>query len=220
MAERFQAEPRLIAAGRASEVFDLGGGRVLRRFKSGGRPEREALVMRHARLHGYPAPAVLEIEPDGLVLEKVEGQTMWEAADSQPSKVPAYAALLAQLHETLHQIDAPDELPAIGNGARLLHLDLHPANVILASDGPVVVDWTNARRGCPSFDVTMTWLIGATSSGLGRLGDSFLHHFLSHFDRNDLRSVLRAAADYRLADENLTQDERRAIRELATNEGV
>jgi hypothetical protein len=43
------AEPRLIASGRASEVLDLGDGRVLRRFKAGGNPRREALVMRHAR---------------------------------------------------------------------------------------------------------------------------------------------------------------------------
>jgi hypothetical protein len=60
-----------IAAGRASEVFDLGGGRILRRFKSGGHPEREALVMRYARDHGYRVPQVLEVSDDSMVLEKI-----------------------------------------------------------------------------------------------------------------------------------------------------
>ena len=214
------SEPTLIAAGRASEVFDLGDGRVLRRFKSGGRPEREALVMRHARRHGYPVPEVFEVTADALVLEKVEGSTMWKAAGEQPSDVPACAAELAQLHQALHEIEAPAGLPAAGAGDRLLHLDLHPANVILSRAGPVVVDWTNARRGEPALDVAVTWVIGATSTGLGRLGRSFLGHYLAHFDRAELRRVLRAAAEYRLADENVTDEERRSIRELAAEEGV
>jgi tRNA A-37 threonylcarbamoyl transferase component Bud32 len=214
------AEPRLLAAGRASEIFDLGDGRVLRRFKGGGHPEREALVMRHARLHGYPVPEVLEVTPDALVLEKVEGLTMWDAAGAQPSTVPAHAAALAQLHRMLHEIAAPDGLAAVGEGGRLLHLDLHPANVIVSPAGPVVIDWTNARGGEPAFDVALTWVIGATSTGLGRLGRLFVEQFLAHFDRDGLRRELRAAAEYRLADRNVREDERRRVRELVAAEGV
>jgi aminoglycoside phosphotransferase (APT) family kinase protein len=204
----------LIAAGRASEVFDLGDGRVLRRFKSGGNPEREALVMRHARRHGYPVPDVLEVTADSLVLEKVDGPTMWEAAAGRPMAVEEHASVLARLHEELHEIDAPDGLPEVGPGDRLLHLDLHPGNVILSPDGPVVVDWTNARRGDPAFDVALTWVIGATSTGLGRLGSAFTERFLAQFDRDELLRVLPAAAEYRLADANVTEEERQAIREL------
>ena len=40
---------KLLAEGRASEIFDLGDGRVLRRFKRGGDPGFEAGVMEHAR---------------------------------------------------------------------------------------------------------------------------------------------------------------------------
>jgi aminoglycoside phosphotransferase (APT) family kinase protein len=214
------AEPRLIAAGRASEVFDLGDGRVLRRFKSGGHPNREALVMRHARDHGYPVPDVLEVTADALVLEKIEGPTMWEAAGREPATIPEQAAALAQLHGQLHEIEAPQGLPAARKGDRLLHLDLHPANVILSPAGPVVVDWTNARRGDPLFDVALTWVIGATSIGLGPVGRSFTEEFLRHFDRDELRRVLRAAAEYRLADRNVTDDERRTVRELVAQEGV
>ena len=208
------AEPRLIAAGRASEVFDLGDGRVLRRFKSGGNPEREALVMRHARERGYPVPAVLEVTADALVLEKIDGPTMWEAGGAELETVSAHAGLLAELHRTLHEIEPPEGLPAVGAGDRLLHLDLHPENVILSPAGPIVVDWTNARRGEPALDVALMWVIGATSPGLGELGRSFLEHFLSHFEREELLRALPAAADYRLADVNVTGDERAAVREL------
>jgi hypothetical protein len=48
-----------ITSGRASEIFDLGDGRILRR---GGDPEREARLMRNVAAHGYPAPDVLEVQ--------------------------------------------------------------------------------------------------------------------------------------------------------------
>jgi aminoglycoside phosphotransferase (APT) family kinase protein len=213
-------ESTLIAAGRASEIFDIGDGRVLRRFKSGGNPEREALVMRHARHHGYPVPEVLDVTGDALVLEKVDGPTMWEAATQRSSSVEEHASVLAELHRSLHEIEAPVGLPAVGSGDRLLHLDLHPANVILSSGGPVVIDWTNARRGEPAFDVAITWVIAATSTGVGPPELSFIRRFISHFDGSDLRRVLRAAAEYRLADRNVLDDERRAIRELVAEQGV
>lgn len=215
-----RAEPRLIAAGRASEVFDLGDGSVLRRFKRGGNPDREARVMRHVRLHGYPAPDVLEVRTDALVLEKIEGPTMSQIGKGEPSAVRAQAGLLAQLHRDLHEIVAPDGLPAVGKDDCLLHLDLHPANVIMSAEGPVVVDWTNARRGEAAFDVAMTWVIGATSSGLGRLDGPLLSRFLSHFDPEELLRILPSAAEYRLSDENVTDDERRAIRNLVASEHV
>jgi len=67
---------RVIAAGRASEIVDLGSGRVLRRFKGGGRPAREAEIMEHARAYGFPVPQVLEVLEDALVLEGIDGPTM------------------------------------------------------------------------------------------------------------------------------------------------
>ena len=145
---------------------------------------------------------------------------MWEEARARPPAVREHAAAIAQLHRELHEISAPDGVAAVGEGDRLLHLDLHPANVILSPDGPVVIDWTNARRGEPTFDVALTWVIGATSTGLGPLGSSFVRHFLAHFDGEELRRALPAAADYRLADRNVSDEERRAIRELTAAEAV
>jgi aminoglycoside phosphotransferase (APT) family kinase protein len=203
---------KLIASGRASEIFDLEDGRVLRRFKAGGDPQREALVMRHAAAHGYPAPRVLEVTSDALVLERIEGSTMLADLRRRPWRLARHAGLLAELHQRLHEIVAPPGLPEAGEGDRLLHLDLHPDNVLLSPAGPVVIDWTNARRGDPALDVALTWVIAATSGGLqGRL---FLHWFLPHFDLEAVRTALPAAAERRIADPNVTDRERDAVRRL------
>ncbi len=208
-------EPRLIAAGRASEILDLGDGRVLRRFKAGGDPRREALVMRHARERGYPVPEIFEIAADSLVLERIEGPTMFEAMAERPATIDEQARLLARLHDGLHELEAPAGLPPLGVGNRILHLDLHPANVILSPDGPVVIDWANARRGEPHLDVAFTWVICATSSGVGRVGVDFADRFVARFDRDAVLGQLPLAAEQRLADPNVLEEERVRIRELA-----
>jgi aminoglycoside phosphotransferase (APT) family kinase protein len=203
---------KLIAAGRASEVFDLGDGRVLRRFRAGGDAEREALVMEYARDHRYPVPGVLDVTSDSLVLDRVEGPTMLEELRKRPWTIRRNALLLARLHEQLHEIDAPPGLSALGSGDRLVHLDLHPDNVILSPRGPYVIDWTNARRGDPPLDVAMTWAIVRASGGtFGRL---FLRSFLPHFDRGEVVRALPTAAELRIADVNVTDRERRTVRRL------
>jgi aminoglycoside phosphotransferase (APT) family kinase protein len=203
---------KLIAAGRASEIFDLGGGRVLRRFRAGGDPEREALVMRHAHANGFPVPRVLDVATDALVLERIDGPTMLADVRRRPWRLRRYARALADLHERLHAIEAPQELPEAGSGDRVLHLDLHPENVILSRSGPIVVDWTNARRGDPALDIAMTWVIGATSGGPP--GRVFVRMFLAHFDRAEIVRALPAAAERRLADVNVTDRERARVRGL------
>jgi aminoglycoside phosphotransferase (APT) family kinase protein len=213
-------EPRLIAAGRASEILDLGEGRLLRRFKSGGNPEREALVMRHAREHGYPVPEVYDVAADSLVIERIEGPTMFDVLAEDTATMDAHARLLARLHDELHAIEAPPGLESVGAGDRLLHLDLHPANVILSPAGPVVIDWANARRGEPLFDVAFSWIICATSSGVGRLGVEFAERFLARFERDVVLAQLPPAAERRLADPNVLDEERTRIRQLAAGAGA
>ena len=209
---------RLVAAGRASEIFDLGDGRILRRFKAGGDPEREAAVMEHARRRGYPVPAVLGVSSDAIVLERVEGPTMSADLRRRPWRLRGHAALLARLHSTLHEIDAPPGLAALGSGDRLLHLDLHPDNVMLSRSGPVVIDWTNAGVGDPTVDVALSWVILATSGGRG--GRVFLRSFLPHYERAELVRSLPVAAEYRLADPNVTGEERDAVRRLKDEHAV
>jgi tRNA A-37 threonylcarbamoyl transferase component Bud32 len=200
---------RLLAAGRASEVFDLGNGRVLRRFRAGGDAGREALVMEHARRNGYPVPRVLEVSADALTLERIDGRTMLDELRRRPWTLRRNAQLLADLHLRLHEIAAPATLPAAGPGDRLLHLDLHPDNVILSPGGPFVIDWTNARIGEPALDVALTWVIVATNGGL--LAKPFLRSFLASFDRDEVVEALPVAAERRCADVNVDERERRAV---------
>jgi Ser/Thr protein kinase RdoA (MazF antagonist) len=82
----------------------------------------------------------------------------------RPWLVARHGRLLAELHNRLHSIQAPEGWPeALGPGRSVLHLDLHPANVMLTSRGPVVIDWTNARAGAAGADVAMAYLIMSTA---------------------------------------------------------
>ena len=193
-------------AGRASNVEDLGDGSVLRH---GGRPAREAALMERARAHGYPVPAVLEVREDALVLERISGPTMAGDLLRRPWRIARHAATLATLHARLHEI--PFE------GERLLHLDLHPENVLLSPAGPVVIDWTTARAGDPAVDVAMTWVILATSAGLP--GRGFAQFFLRHVDRRAARRALPEAGAVRIADPHVTDEERERVRRLVSGCG-
>ena len=200
---------KLLAAGRASQIYDLGDGRVLRRFVGVGFPEREAAVMEHARAHGFPVPRVLEQQHDGLLLEKVEGRTMAQDLWRRPWRAGAHARSLADLHAQLHAIPALDSLSALDEGDAVLHLDLHPLNVILSRAGPVVIDWTNARRGTPEVDVALTWLITMTSAPAP--ARVFGRAFARAVGRDAIARGLRTAADFRLRDPNVSDVERRRV---------
>ncbi|MFJ8105646.1 phosphotransferase family protein [Streptomyces sp. NPDC096132] len=65
-------------------------------------------------------------------------------------------AVLARLLRELHAV--PGRLPD-APGLRVLHLDLHPDNVILTADGPRVIDWGTAEDGEPGLDWGMSSVI-------------------------------------------------------------
>ena len=162
--------------------------------------------MEHARRHGFPVPEVYEVRGDALVLERVEGPTMAANGLAQPETMAAHAGTLADLHDRLHRI------PGLERDT-LLHLDLHPENVLLSAHGPVVVDWTNARDGDPDVDTALAWLILMTSGG--EAGKVFAELFARHVD---VRAGLTEAAGYRLADPNVSEEERASVRLLVTSQ--
>ena len=181
--------------GRASTVTDLGDGTVLR---LGAEPEREALIMAHARAHGFPVPLVHEVRDEGMVIERIHGPTMGQHLARHPWLLPRHVRVLADLHARLHEI--PFE------GASLVHFDLHPENVMLGRDGPIVIDWTNAHAGSPESDLAMTWLIATTSAGMpGRIA-AWL--FAAQVGREPIRRGLADARRFRLADPNVTAAEK------------
>lgn len=191
--------------GRASQVTDLGDGTVLRR---GGDPEREARLMALAAAHGVRVPRVLELHGDAMVMERIDGPTMEAALRRRPWRLRRQVDALARLHAQVHRVPL--------DGASLLHLDLHPQNVLLATEGPVLIDWTNARSGDPALDVALTWLILATSGGLG--GRLLAMAFRSRVGRDIIRAGLAEARTFRLADPNVTDAERARVLRIALDE--
>jgi len=196
---------RLLWEGRACRIFDYGEGRVLRRYKRDGTPYVEAEFMRIAHARGVICPEVFEVLPDGLVLERVDGQTMHQTLSRNPSRqaLTSAASQLTALHDRLHAITR--------DGAALIHRDLHWKNIIESEAGLVLVDWSNATWGDADFDTALTWVILTTSSGeIGRL-------LAEQFARvADTQTARRDAAIYRLKDASLTDPERRALKGILT----
>jgi tRNA A-37 threonylcarbamoyl transferase component Bud32 len=205
----------LIASGRDADVFDRGDGTVLRRYRRRDVPAREIEVMRCARACGFPSPLIIEASGPDLVLERIDGPTMQGALTHDVGDLERNARLLADLHHRLHMIAAPAWLPSRGDGDRLLHLDLHPKNVILSPTGPVVIDWANAARGPAALDPALAIAIFVTARAelpeLIRSIDAFIDVFASAFDRDELREALPLAIEIRMADGNVSDRERHEL---------
>jgi aminoglycoside phosphotransferase (APT) family kinase protein len=152
----------LLGTGRDADVFAYGDGLVLRRNRDGRSSEREAALMGTLADLGYPLPRVHSAAGPDIVMDRVDGPTLGEQLLSGAVETDAGAAMLADLHHRLHTLAWPGTRP----GACLLHLDLHPLNVVVTADGPVLIDWTNARVGAPGLDVAVTVLV-LVQVGLG-----------------------------------------------------
>jgi aminoglycoside phosphotransferase (APT) family kinase protein len=220
----------LLASGRDSDIFEYAPGLVLRRSRNARPMHTEARIMEHARSHGYPVPAVEEISDDGLdlVLERIDGPSMVSAMTRRPWTLREQGAVLAGLHHQLHEIPGTDWLPAAPGapGDRLIHLDLHPLNVMLSDKGPVVIDWPNARRDSGSTDVALTWVLiasGEIPTGrlrgaiLGRARGWLINAFLATFDLNELKGHLRGVVEWKVQDPNMSPTEQAAMWRLASS---
>jgi aminoglycoside phosphotransferase (APT) family kinase protein len=214
----------LLASGRDSDIFEYGDRLVLRRSRAGSSMATEARIMDYARGCGYPVPAVHEVSDDGfaLVMEHIEGTSMVAVMAKHPWTVRQQGRLLASLHRQLHEIPAPDwakDAP-VGSGDCLVHLDLHPLNVMLTPKGPVVIDWPNAARGDGTTDTAMTWvLISAGTIPGGRLRAALMGWgraqlvgaFLESFDLAVLRLQLPEVVGWKVLDPHMSAAEIRAM---------
>ncbi|MGA5505611.1 phosphotransferase [Streptomyces umbrinus] len=166
---------RLLGSGRTADVYALGdrdghdglgdgsGGEwVLRRYRDGyGDAPAEAAVMEYVRGHGYPVPRVRAAEArprTDLMMERLYGPTVVEALAAGQLTAAEAGLALARLLRDLHAIPARRSTdPAV----RVLHLDLHPENVLLTPAGPMVIDWANTDEGPPGRDWSMSAVIVA-----------------------------------------------------------
>jgi aminoglycoside phosphotransferase (APT) family kinase protein len=148
------------------------------------------------------------------VWERAEGTSMWQLVVDRPSEAAALGRMLAELQEQLLALVPPVTLPrqrdrlvtkirkaaatidpALARAIafippqagtpRLCHGDLHPSNVILGRDGPIIVDWFDASRGDPLADVARSLLLsdaagtpehlpGSDPATLATLTDAYL----------------------------------------------
>lgn len=181
---------------------------------------QEARTMAYLHEQGYPVPAIEELSEDGseLVMERIEGRSMVDAIASAPWSVRRHGRVLAELHGRLHDIAAPDFLrPApVGAGDRVVHMDLHPLNVMVGPKGPVVIDWANTCAGDPLVDVGLAWVLMAAGQvpgsrlmarllGWGRA--LLVNGFLSQFDRHEVTARLRPVVEWKVKDPHMSEAE-------------
>ncbi|MCY1140276.1 phosphotransferase [Actinoplanes sp. Pm04-4] len=141
------------ASGREADVYALREGVVLRRYRNGEDATGEAAVMAYAAGLGYPVPRVFRADGPELEMERLDGPTMAAAYLNGELGPDAAASIMADLPGRLHALPGRDKVGSI------VHLDLHPENVVLTERGPMVIDWRNAGDGDPDFDTALTALI-------------------------------------------------------------
>ncbi|KOV71085.1 phosphotransferase family protein [Streptomyces sp. MMG1121] len=149
---------RLLGSGRSADVYEIDEAWVLRRDRDGwGDAAAEGAVMTYVRQHGYPVPRVRPTaSPTDLIMERLSGPTLLSALAEGRTGAEEAGTLLASLLRRLHAVPGRD--PGDPH-SRVLHLDLHPDNVMLTPSGPRVIDWSNTESGPPALDWAMSALI-------------------------------------------------------------
>ena len=124
----------------------------------------------------------------GLIMERIEGPDLLTLVGRKPWTVFRVGRICGEVQAKLHAVRAPSGIPSaketlkrsigssgplpprlaefaletldgLPDGDALCHGDFHPANILLAGDEPVLIDWTNARRGDPAADVARARMI-------------------------------------------------------------
>ena len=228
----------LIGTGRSADVYDVGDGKVLRRYRAPSPGlDNEVRVMRWVADHGIRVPHVYDLGPEHIVgrdllMEHIDGLTMLEDFDRRPWMLLSHIRTLVKVQRAVNAVPAPDWMsppsgPIVTGGDAVLHLDLHPMNVMISPDGPVVIDWTNAAGGPPGFDAALTYVEMSTfelTSPRDRVAQTITNAAFKRWSGADqIDAFLVAACDHRLADPVITPGERAAtaaLRKRARNKAT
>jgi aminoglycoside phosphotransferase (APT) family kinase protein len=158
------------------------------------------------------------------VWQRIGAPSMWQHVVQRPQRSAALGRLLADVQHDLFGLVPPvtlprqrdrlaskirrtaalvdpslgaalELMPAATGAPRLCHGDLHPSNVLLGGDGPMIVDWFDAARGDPIADVARSYLTllgdgvnppqhlaGADPAALGTLTAAYLERLDDHLD--------------------------------------
>jgi aminoglycoside phosphotransferase (APT) family kinase protein len=217
----------LLASGRDGDIFAFAPGLVLRKTRDGRSIAHEARIMEYVAGHGYPVPHIEEVRADGteIVMERIDGPLMMDTmVKGRIRGLRNGVQLLADLHDRLHVIPAPEWLPSLEEGDRVLHLDLHPLNVIETERGPVVIDWGNARSGDGLTDVALTYVLltcprmpgpWITRIAVQPMRAWLGNQFVQRYRGPELNARIARAAELKALDPNMLPEEVKKLRRLA-----
>mgnify|MGYP001553134579 CR=1 FL=1 len=136
---------------------------------------------------GRPIGRVVLNMRSGILFERRDGPDMLSFIMRHPHRMWKSIWRLARLHARVHQSPgsaalprqrnvlrhrilrshagpeavqaALDQLDRLDDDDRLAHGDFHPANILMSSDGPAIVDWAQASSGSPAADAARTELL-------------------------------------------------------------
>jgi aminoglycoside phosphotransferase (APT) family kinase protein len=183
--------------------------------------EREYLAMEAAARHEVPVPAIVTRGVVGsrslLVTTFVAGVPVAAALEAQPERALALGMAMGETMGRMHAVAAPAGLATRANAwidrggpalsplrsllsalpgqDRLLHLDYHPANVLVDGDRITgVVDWENTLGGPPHMDLARTLAI-LRAAVLGNLLPPHRHASVARFEEGMVAGHARVAGD-------------------------
>ena len=183
-----------MARGNTSDLWEWSAGRVVKVLRPeipAHWAEVEADTITRVHAAGLPVPetdGVIDFEGrPAIVLERIEGESMWEHMKQDPRSVPELISQLLDLQTEVQRTLVPglkvmkDRLRAkikaaahlsaedrasaqrlllmLPVGDSLCHGDFHPANVVLTERGPIILDWFDAARGDSTADFVRSSLL-------------------------------------------------------------
>lgn len=174
----------------------------------------EALNQARVEETGLPIPRVLgvTVTEDGewtIIQDYIEGKTMAQLMEENPSDVEKYMEEFVDLQLLIHSKTAPsltklkdkmDEriaglkelnatarydlrtrLDSMPKHRKVLHGDFNPTNVVLGKDGSYyILDWAHATQGNASADAAITYLMFVLQDQ--KLADTYLRMFCDKSD--------------------------------------
>ena len=216
-----------LARGRTADVFDWENGYILKLFHnwfSLENIEYEMKIARAVHASGVKTPTVKELVTvqgrNGLVYERVRGESMLTLFQRNPWKVFGYARTLAHLHVQMHACSFTTDVPkqrarlqrklrdadalsvllktallksleSLPDADNVCHGDFHPANILLTETDATVIDWIDASGGNPLADVARTSVILLGAAASSQVSNPLLKIFVRTFHAAYVREYFR-----------------------------
>lgn len=214
-----------LARGRTADVHQWDDAHILKLFHNWFELrdiEYEQRIARAVYDSGVKSPAVGEIMQvegrNGLIYERVAGESMARLCLRKPWRAFAYAKVMARLHAQMHgcifeaevpaqrsrlqnKINHAQALPAdlktrllnaldqLPEGDRVCHGDFHPENVLVSGEESTIIDWIDSSRGNPLADVARTTVILIGSAESSR--NPLQKYFIKTFHSTYLEEYFR-----------------------------